>query len=39
MKSEHSTALDSIFEELAAETGGDAEMMKIAFFRKIREPR
>jgi hypothetical protein len=38
MKNRHSTALDSIFKELAAETGGDAEKMKIAFFRKIQEP-
>ena len=33
----HSTPLDLIFEELAAESGGDAEKMKEIFFRKIRD--
>lgn len=33
----HSTPLDSIFDELAAETGGDAEKMREKFFRRIRD--
>jgi hypothetical protein len=31
----HSSALDSIFAELAAETGGDADLMRDTFFRRI----
>ena len=33
----HKTAIDSIFEELATETDGDADLLKERFFRKIRE--
>ena len=33
----HETALDSIFDELAAETGGDAAKMRETFFRRIAE--
>lgn len=37
MEDTHRSALDSIFAELAAETGGDAEKMRERFFRKIRD--
>ena len=37
MEVQHSAALDSIFEELAGETGGDAEKMRERFFQRIRE--